>query len=383
MALVSRMIGHRNGVKLLRSLSTGATGTDEIHVEERDDKKIITLNRPKALNALNLTMIRAIYPHMKKWNDDPNTSIILIKGAGEKAFCAGGDVVAVTKSFKENTSLHKDFFREEYQLNYLIGTLKVPYVALIDGITMGGGCGLSINGKFRVATERTLLAMPETALGLFPDVGGTHFLNQLKHNLGMFLALTGYRLKGADVFHSGLATHFVTAEQLPALESELLNLPPVPANQRVNQVGNVLRGFQDATVKQGIKPFSLEQHLADIEQCFNANSVEEVLDKLRKSGSEFALAQLKELEKMSPTSMKITFHQIKSGAKLGLRDVFPIEYRLTQRCCADHDFHEGCRAILIDKDRNPKWKPATLSEVTREKVEAYFAPLPAGEELVL
>lgn len=192
-----------------------STSMPEIIVQEEGSKRILTLNRPKALNALNLSMIREIYPQFKKWEDGGDVSMIILKGSGEKAFCAGGDVLAVTRSAKEAASggtstIHKDFFREEYRLNHLIGSLSKTFVAFIDGIVMGGGCGLSVNGRFRVGTERTLLAMPETALGLFPDVGGSFFLSRLKDNLGLYLALTGYRLHGADAYHAGLATHYVT-----------------------------------------------------------------------------------------------------------------------------------------------------------------------------
>jgi 3-hydroxyisobutyryl-CoA hydrolase len=379
MAFITRLLRQRQSIQMVRTLSTSSE-TDEVILTETNNAKVITLNRPKALNALNLAMIRAMHPQLKLWNDKDKTSLILVKGNGGKAFCAGGDVVAVTKSYKEKTSLHKDFFREEYQLNYLIGTLEVPYISLLDGITMGGGCGLSINGKFRVATERTLLAMPETALGLFPDVGGTHFLNRLNDNLGMFLALTGYRLKGADVYHSGLATHYISSTKLPELEEELLQLP-LMLNNGKEKVAEILSKYQDN--KSSLPQFSLSEQLPTIRKCFAADTVEGIFDSLRQTHSDFTSKQLNDLSKMSPTSLKVTFQQIKNGRQLKFADVFPVEYRLTQRFCQDYDFHEGCRAILVDKDRNPKWKPSKLEEVTKEKVDSYFAPLPSNEELTL
>uniref|UniRef100_A0A1I7Z4E1 3-hydroxyisobutyryl-CoA hydrolase, mitochondrial n=1 Tax=Steinernema glaseri TaxID=37863 RepID=A0A1I7Z4E1_9BILA len=353
--------------------------TEELLVSAVKSKRVVTLNRPKALNALNLNMIRSLYPRLQEWNDDKRVSMVIVKGSGEKAFCAGGDVLAVTRSAKANdgSTIHRDFFREEYHLNHLIGTCSKPYVALIDGITMGGGCGLSVNGRFRVATERTMLAMPETALGLFPDVGGSYFLSRLKSNLGMYLALTGYRLQGADVYHAGLATHIVNSEDLAKVEQALLDLPSEQITDR--KVDQLLKEFRPSDVK----PFSLSEEISHIESLFDGKTLEEILKKLSDDGSEWAQKQLKILSKMSPTSMKVTFRQLKEGLMLSYPNVFTMEYRLTQRFVEDHDFHEGCRAILVDKDRNPKWNPAKVEDVTEEKVDWYFSPLPEGQDLIL
>ncbi|KAI1713728.1 enoyl-CoA hydratase/isomerase domain-containing protein [Ditylenchus destructor] len=343
--------------------------SEEVIVEKVGNKKLLTLNRPKALNALNLPMIQHITSELKDINNgkDP-TELVILKGGGEKAFCAGGDVVAVSDSYKNGTDVCKDFFKEEYKLNHLIGTLKVPFVAIIDGITMGGGCGLSINGRFRVATERTLLAMPETALGLFPDVGGTYFLSRLKNRLGMFLALTGYRLKGSDVFHSGMATNYIPSEDVDKLVNTLLDLPKEQCTEAT--VDEHLDRFQEESCQRNeIPAFTLDEHICDIKKCFNGESVEQIFDNLRNENKEFCTKRLQELQKMSPTSLKVAFHQLKIGPSLKFTDVFPIEYRLTQRFLQEHDFHEGVRAILKDKDRNPKWKPSSIQEVTKEKVD--------------
>uniref|UniRef100_A0A0N4X6V7 3-hydroxyisobutyryl-CoA hydrolase, mitochondrial n=1 Tax=Haemonchus placei TaxID=6290 RepID=A0A0N4X6V7_HAEPC len=263
----------------------------------------------------------------------------------------------------------------EYQLNHLIGNLSKTFVALIDGIVMGGGCGLSVNGRYRVATERTMLAMPETALGLFPDVGGSYFLSRLKNNLGFYLALTGYRLHGADALHAGLATHYIPSAKLADLQKKLLSLD----NVTDKSVDATIREFEPAN----IPGFTLEEHLPVIERTFEATSVEGIVSNLKKENTEWAEKQLKTLSKMSPTSMKVTFKQLKNGANMDFSKVFTMEYRLTQRSVEDHDFHEGCRAILIDKDRNPKWKPATLEEVSDAHIEHYFAPLDGKEDLFL
>lgn len=362
--------------------SASSISDGEVLIDRIKQKLVITLNRPKALNAVNLPMIKKIYEALQEPSD-----LVIIKGQGLKAFCAGGDVVAVSKSYQSGDKterIYDQFFRHEYQLNHLIATLKKPYIALINGITMGGGCGLSINGPFRVATERTVLAMPETALGLFPDVGATHFLPRLPGHLGMFLGLTGYRLYGSDVFHSGLATHYVESCDTTRLSTDLISLPTDECTN--DNVNSIIKKFQP----QNIASFSLDPYSDLIDECFDANSVEEIMEKLNKKvlkkeeGSDFALEQLEALEKMSPTSLKITFRQILLGKKLKFSEVFPIEFRLSQRFIFDHDFHEGCRAILIDKDKNPKWQPSTLKEVSESKVEYYFSKFDeVGKELIV
>uniref|UniRef100_A0A7N6AVT5 3-hydroxyisobutyryl-CoA hydrolase n=1 Tax=Anabas testudineus TaxID=64144 RepID=A0A7N6AVT5_ANATE len=291
----------------------------EVLLEKVGRAGVITMNRPKVLNALNLSMIRQISPQLKKWENDTETDIIIIKGVGGKAFCAGGDIRAVTEAGKLGDSLAQDFFREEYILNNAIGTCRKPYIALIDGITMGGGVGLSVHGRFRVATEKTLFAMPETAIGLFPDVGGGHFLPRLRGKLGLFLALTGFRLKGRDVQRAGVATHFV--------------------------------------------------------ELFSSSSVEGILQNLKADGSEFSKKQAEILSKMSPTSLKITYKQLQAGASLSLQDVLVMEYRLSQACMRGRDFYEGVRAVLVDRDQNPKWNPSTLEEVSDQSVDQCFSSL--------
>ncbi|KAE9556075.1 hypothetical protein FO519_000709 [Halicephalobus sp. NKZ332] len=359
----------------LRNMSSSAEA--DILLDTHGAARIITLNRPKALNALNLSMVKKIYPAMKEWQKDPNTGLVIIKGTGDKAFCAGGDVLSVTKSAKAGGTIHEEFFRGEYTLNYLIGTYNHPYIALIDGITMGGGCGLSIHGSHRVATEKTLLAMPETALGLFPDVGGSYFLPRLPGKLGMFLALTGYRLKGADVWHSGLATHYVNSSSIPELENALKALPKQKCDKET--VHKTIMSFQPKNVPE----FSLKNHLDTINKTFDGKSVENIIQKLEKDGSKFSLEQVSALSKMSPTSLKVTFQQIMTGSVSDLAGVFKMEARMTHHFLQGHDFYEGCRAILIDKDRNPKWNPPKLSDVSVDTVNGYFEPVPGVPDLLL
>uniref|UniRef100_A0A7N8WRC2 3-hydroxyisobutyryl-CoA hydrolase n=1 Tax=Mastacembelus armatus TaxID=205130 RepID=A0A7N8WRC2_9TELE len=313
---------------------------------------VITMNRPKVLNALNLTMIRQIYPQLKTWEQDSETDIVIIKGAGGKAFCAGGDIRAVMEAGKAGDSLTQDFFCDEYILNNAIGSYKKPYIALIDGITMGGGVGLSVHGRFRVATEKTLFAMPETGIGLFPDVGGGYFLPRLRGKLGLFLALTGFRLKGRDVQRAGVATHFVESQKIPDLEKELVDLKSPSAKD----VSIVLDTYQKQNVIFLVMMSGVLERL-----------------KFLKVGSLCLLLQT--LSKMSPTSLKITYKQLQTGASLNLQDVLIMEYRLSQACMRGCDFYEGVRAVLVDKDQNPKWSPSTLEEVSDQSVDQCFSSL--------
>ncbi|XP_072117787.1 3-hydroxyisobutyryl-CoA hydrolase, mitochondrial [Mobula birostris] len=354
-------------------MSTSTSLDKEVLLTRSGCAGIITLNRPKALNALNLSMIRQIYPQLKEWEQDSETSLVIIKGAGEKAFCAGGDIRAVTEAGKVGDRLAEDFFREEYILNNAIGSCKIPYIALIDGIVMGGGVGLSVHGHFRVATEKTLFAMPETGIGLFPDVGGGYFLPRLEGKLGLFLALTGFRMKGRDVHKAGIATHFIKSEEIPALEKDLVSLRS-PSKEDVADLLNSHHFKCKADDK-----FTLADHMDKINRLFKTNSVEEIMENLIQDGSPFALQHLKILKKMSPTSMKITFQQLEEGARKNLSEVLMMEYRLSQACMRGHDFYEGVRAVLIDKDQSPKWKPATLEEVTEEYLSSCFKSLGAKE----
>ncbi|XP_073329813.1 3-hydroxyisobutyryl-CoA hydrolase, mitochondrial [Pagrus major] len=347
----------------------------EVLLEKVGNAGVITINRPKVLNALNLTMIRQIYPQLKKWENDKETDVVIIKGAGGKAFCAGGDIRAVTDAGKVGDSLAEDFFREEYVLNNAIGSCRKPYIALIDGITMGGGVGLSVHGRFRVATEKTLFAMPETAIGLFPDVGGGYFLPRLRGKLGLFLALTGFRLRGRDVQRAGVATHFVESKKIPDLEKELVDLKSPSAED----VSKVLDSFQNQSSLDSEKPFVLEKHISDIDRLFSSSSVEGIVQNLKADGSEFANKQAETLSKMSPTSLKITYKQLKEGATLSLADVLVMEYRLSQACMRGCDFYEGVRAVLVDKDQSPKWSPSTLEGVSDQMVEQCFSSLGAKD----
>lgn len=361
--------------QLSRALHTEAK--DGVEFREADGGlRQITLARPKALNALNLDMVRAITPKVVAWNTDPSTSVILMDGAGDKAFCAGGDVVDVAKSGRggpdgkgtDGGQLSRDFFREEYILDHMLARLSKPYVALIDGITMGGGVGISLPADFRVATERTLYAMPETAIGLFPDVGGSFYLSRLQGQLGMYLALTGARLKGEDLLRAGIATHYIESKNLTSLISELESLS---VDSSTDDVKAILDKFDNSTGA----PASFEANIEEINEVFGAQSLDDLIQQLENLDSDWARKQLATIKSMSPTSLHLTFKQLRLGASMSLEDCFQMEYRMTQGCMRGVDFYEGIRALLIDKDKNPKWDPATIDEVPAETIEDHFKPL--------
>ncbi|XP_065833633.1 3-hydroxyisobutyryl-CoA hydrolase, mitochondrial-like [Oscarella lobularis] len=365
LALLSRHLSSES-----KMFSTSPSAEEDVIMEKlANGAARITLNRPKALNALNLSMVKKIYPNLKQWDADPTVRIILIKGAGDKAFCAGGDVRAVADGKKiHHNSIPEEFFKEEYRLNYTIGTLKTPYVALIDGITMGGGVGLSVHGPYRVATERTVFAMPETGIGLFPDVGGGYFLPRLSGKLGIYLALTGVRLKGRDVQLAGVATHYVASDKVLDVETALLN-------SSGKNVGDILDRFHQECLRPENQSFSLQPFMEQINDCFSASTIEGIFKSLENDGSDWAKSQLKALKKMSPTSMKVTLRQLQLGAKMSLKEDLEMEYRMSQQCMEGHDFFEGIRAVLVDRDQQPRWSPPHISDVSDSDVERFFQSL--------
>lgn len=346
--------------------------SDDVLLKDVGDCGVIVLNRPKVLNALNLSMVQKIYPILKEW--ESSKKLIIIEGAGEKAFCAGGDIKSIILALNEsNETLGAEFFRKEYTLNHLIGTYSKPYIAIINGITMGGGVGLSVHGKYRVATEKTLFAMPETAIGLFPDVGGTYFLPRLKGKLGLYLGLTGHRLKGIDVLLAGVATHFVPSEKLGDLKRDLLQ-------NTDDTVEEILNKYQPKLNHE----FSLAPHMSQIENCFSAPSVEEIIERLKKDNSEWAQKNVEILLKMSPTALKVSKKAIDEGNEKSLAECLEIECRLAYSFLnKESDFYEGVRALLLDKDQNPVWNPPSLADVTDEYINKRFAILPAEKELKL
>lgn len=322
----------------------------EIICEIRGQTGIITINRPQALNALNTGMCDAITKSLLAWRHNNEILAVIIKAdENGRAFCAGGDVVMMSESGKAGDDRAETFWRTEYALNELIKTYPKPYIALIDGITMGGGVGLSVHGKYRIAGDKTLFAMPETGIGYFPDVGGTYFLPRLGVAIGNWMGLTGARLDGALALKIGVATHFVRSENYGALFDALVQNP--------DDIENTLMHF--ATIPKC-------DALPDEINIFANNSIEKIIDALGQSQSEWAKAQLKILGTKSPFALYFTFAAMKKGALSDFKTAMNNELNWSLAFLSTHDFHEGIRAQLIDKDRNPKWIPNISSdEITK------------------
>jgi len=352
--------------------------TEEILLDREGGLATLTINRPRALNALTLDNYRRFAPALRAWAEDPSVHAVVVRGAGERAFCAGGDVRAVYEAgrgISGDRALPAVFFREEYELIHSIHRFPKPYIALIDGITMGGGAGISVNGGYRIATERTLFAMPETAIGLFPDVGATRFLSRCPGQVGRYLGLTGARLGAADAFYCGFATHFVPHDRVAELVEKLGGLAWETGTE-CERLDAVLIDF---TENPGGP--SIEALRPAIDRCFAGGKVEAILDALGVEATAggahagWAAETRTGLLTKSPTSLKLTLRQLMTGRDYDLEAALALEYRLTQHVMAGHDFYEGVRAALIDKDRAPRWQPATLAEVGDSVIDAYFAPI--------
>ena len=346
----------------------------DVLLETRGPLGLVTLNRPRALNALDLGMIRALTPALEAWAEAPEVKAVVVRGAGGRAFCAGGDVRAVAASLGQpppegQVPFARTFFQEEYALNRLIHHYPKPYVALVDGICMGGGLGLSMHGSHRVVTERLVLAMPETGIGLFPDVGGGWFLPRFPGESGTYLGLTGARATAGDAAWLGYATAHVPHERLDALVEALGAADWSAGNAHAVTTG-VVQGF---ATEPG--PSALRAHAEAIDRCFAGPRVEDLLAALDAEGGEWAAHTRATLGRMSPTSLKVTLRQLRLGKRLSYDELVEVEFRLSQHCTARPDFREGIRAVLVDKDQRPRWRPATLAEVSDADVEACFAPV--------
>ena len=337
----------------------------------------ITLNRPAALHALNTHMCANMIQALLAWRDDESINAVLLDHApGTRGFCAGGDIRMIAESGAKDGKEAREFFFTEYRLNHLLFHYSKPIVALIDGVTMGGGVGISMPARFRVATENTTYAMPETGIGLFPDVGGGWYLPRKPGAIGMWLALTGARLKAADCLIAGVATHFMPTEILEAARAQIAGAA------QTHDAARALESGLDALSESAGRPKELtEENIARINRIFTLNSVDEIFGALEADGSDWAKAQLATLRTKSPQAMIVTFRQMREGARMkSFADEMRSEYRIASRVCARHDFQEGVRALIVDKDNKPVWSPAALDGVTIAMLDEIFAPLPADEE---
>ena len=323
----------------------------------------LTLNRPKALHALTLNMIRLITRALLDWRNDGGVELVMLDHAGERGFCAGGDIKSATTGGPS-----REFFFEEYQLNEFLVRYPKPIAVFLDGIVMGGGVGLAMPCRYRVATEKTLFAMPETAIGLFPDVGGGWWLSRLPGESGMWLALTGSRIKTADCRSLGIVTDVVKSEAVEAIKREVLAAP--------DGIGEVLARHE---VDPGAPP--LAGHRDVIDRTFAADTVEGVVAALETDGGDWAKAQLDILKTRSPTAMKVAFRQLREGcARTSFAEEMLVETRIGSRVSYSHDFKEGVRAVLVDRDNRPQWSPSTLAGVDQAALDAIFAPLDPDQE---
>jgi enoyl-CoA hydratase len=349
--------------------------TQEIFARVEGRLGRITLNRPEALHALNTAMCAAMTEALLAWRDDPAVAAVLVDHKeGTRGFCAGGDIRMLAESGAKDGAEARAFFHTEYRLNHFIHEYPKPYVALIDGVTMGGGVGISVHGDFRIATERTTFAMPETGIGLFPDVGGGWFLPRLPEpEFGVWLALTGARLKGEECVTAGLATHLIPSELLGAARAQ------IACAAQTHDPMNAIRSGLDALCEAKRKP--IVPAPGALAPLFGFDTVEEIFAALERDGGVWPLQQLETLRTKSPQTLKVALRQIRTGAKLAtFAQNMAMEYRIGARVVQRHDFLEGVRAVIVDKDNAPKWAPATLAGVTDAMLDAIFAPLPPGEE---
>ncbi|MET1087941.1 MAG: enoyl-CoA hydratase/isomerase family protein [Arthrobacter sp.] len=335
----------------------------EVLFARRGHLGVITLNRPRAVNALNAGMVAAMLDRLTAWADDDGVATVLVQGAGERGLCAGGDIVAIYRDILHGGTETADFWQDEYRLNSLIARYPKPYVAFMDGLVLGGGVGISAHGSVRVVTERTRTGMPETTIGFVPDVGGTWLLAKAPGEAGTHAALTGAHLSGADALFLGLADHYVSSENLPrlavALESETAEVAVVR--------------FREAAPHS-----ALEAQGGWIDACYAGDNAEEIVRRLRSldgEAGEEAAAAAAIIEAKSPTAVKVTLASLRRAVALTLDDALAQEYRVGLRCLAGPDFREGIRAQVVDKDRNPQWKPSSLPDVQATDVEHFFAPL--------
>ena len=335
----------------------------------------VTLNRPEVLNAVTHDMALRLEAQLHDWREDGDVAVVTIEGAGDRAFAAGGDIRALYAAGSEDGQRNFPFYADEYRINALVKHYPKPFVAFINGIVMGGGVGLSVHGSYRVVSERVTFAMPETGIGLFPDVGGSYFLPRMPGETGMYLGLTGARIGSADCLYCGVADSLIPPDSWPAAMAALDSLPPGSDRTRLDR--EVAARLAAHAVPPGEAPIQGRQ--AEIDRHFSADGLAGIFDSLAAADGEWAAAQLRALHSKSPTSLHLAFRQLRQGRELDFDDCMRMEYRLVRSCMVGHDFYEGVRAVILDKDNAPRWNPVGIGEVEEEAVAAAFAPLGADE----
>ena len=342
--------------------------SDDVLISVEGGVARLRLNRPKAIHALTTRMCEVMSEALLKWRSDPAIEIVIMDHAEGRGFCAGGDVVMLARSGNEDAEEAKRFFFAEYRLNQLLFTYPKPTLAIMDGVTMGGGVGISLPCTYRVATENTRFAMPETSIGLFPDVGGGWYLSRLPGRVGQFMVLTGARLDGAECAYLNLATHYVQQSAIEELVERIVKAP------------GRATGALGAAASPAPEP-RIEANLALIARLFGSDRLEEVLAALEQDESEWAEKELSTLRTKSPLSCKVSLRLLAEGAtRANFTEEMRAEYALAGRVVRTHDFREGVRAVLIDKTGDSQWDPPTPEEVTDEMLDVLFAPLPTSEQ---
>jgi enoyl-CoA hydratase len=348
----------------------GAQGEREVLTRIEGHAGIISLNRPAAIHALTLDMVHAMTEVLLKWQKSRKVKCVIIDHAEGRGFCAGGDIAFLRNSaLNDGGKKGRKFFHDEYQLNHLLFTYRKPVIAFMDGVTMGGGVGISQPARFRVATENTRLAMPETGIGLFPDVGGGWYLSRLEGRVGPFLALTGARLDGAECLELGLATHYLPSEALAEAKARI-------AVEDVERIDGIL-----GTLSAKPPAARIVDNLFNINRHFASDRFEDILASLEADESDWAIKELATLRTKSPQTCKVALRQLVESATLSdFADNMSMEYRIGSRVLVRPDFAEGVRAVIVDKDNAPNWDPATPEGVTEDLINSIFAPLPKKEE---
>lgn len=345
--------------------------TIDVLFTEKNQLGVITLNRPQALNALSLEMLQAIHQQLVDWASTPHIKAVIITSVPGKAFCAGGDIRQLYKMRQQSNSPGQQYFWHEYRLTQYLYHYPKPYIALLNGITMGGGVGVSIHGSHRVATENFLFAMPETSIGFFPDIGASFFLSRCANQTGVYLGLTGARITAGDALDLKLIDTYVSSHKLPDL-IEALSTADFTADTPRDVVSSIIKSFHDVPEAPALKLYH-----PHIDTCFSHQSIERILQELETHRLEWCHTTAALLKTKSPTSLKITLQALRYGAMQDFDQCIQMEYRLAVRFLQRHDFYEGVRAIIIDKDQKPAWQPA----INDSDVEAYFAPLKDVPEL--
>ena len=347
-------------------MQSEATQNDEILLRRDGCLGHIILNRPQAMNALTHGMVTAMTAALTEWEYDDSVSTILVTGAGERGLCAGGDIVAIYRDTLDGGHETARFWADEYKLNALIARYPKPYVAVMDGVVLGGGVGVSAHASVRMVTERTKLGLPETGIGFVPDVGGTFLLSRAPGELGTHVALTAGTITGPDAIALGLADYYITSDKLPALAQALTH----------GEAHTTVQAF----AANHYPPSALAEEREWIDECYAFDDVQAILDALQHASAPAARDASGHIRAKSPTAVQVTLESLRRARRLSqLEEALDQEYRVSLRCLAGRDFPEGIRAQVIDKDRNPRWSPPSLTEVTTEAVEAYFADLGPAE----